>query len=64
MHLRPPSLSQGFTAFLWGLGLGLFFWILLASTGFGAGRSFLLGLIAGFGIFFYVRVYGGERYRS
>jgi len=64
MHLRPPSLSRGFTAFLWGLGLGLFLWIFLVSVGFSGGTSFLLGLLAGLGIFFYVRICGGERYRS
>ena len=46
------------------IGLGLFFWILLASTGFGAGTSFLLGFLVGLGIFFYVLIYGRDRYRS
>lgn len=64
MHLRPPSFSPGFTSFLWALGLGLFVWIFLLSVGVGGGKAFLLGLLAGLGIFFYVLLYGGERYRG
>ncbi len=63
MHLRPPSFSHGFTSFLWGFGLGLFVWIFLLSVGVSGGTAFLLGLVCGIGIFFYVLVYGGEQYR-
>ena len=62
MHLRPPSFSPGFTSFLWGFGLGLFVWIFLLSVGVSGGNAFLLGLLSGLGIFFYVLLYGGERY--
>lgn len=64
MHLRPPSFSQGFASFLWGAGLGLFVWIGLLAVDVGGGVAFLFGLIAAALIFFYVRLYGGEEFRS
>ena len=64
MHLRPPSLSPGFSSFLWAAGLGLFLWIFLLSVGVEGGTAFLLGLVCALGIFFYVRLFGGERYRG
>ena len=64
MQLRPPSVSPGFASFLWALGLGLFVWMFLLSVGVEGGTAFLLGFVCGLGIFFYVRLYGGERYRG
>ena len=63
MQLRPPSFSHGFTSFLWAFGLGLFVWIGLLAVDIGGGAAFLFGLLAGLGIFFYVLLLGGERYR-
>ena len=63
MHLRPPAFSHGFTSFLWGVGLGAFVWIGLLGVGVSAANAFLFGLLAGLGIFFYVRLFGGEQYR-
>jgi hypothetical protein len=63
VHLRPPVFSHGFTSFLWGFGLGLFVWIGLLGVGFGGGPAFILGLLAGLAIFFYVLLFGGEQYR-
>jgi hypothetical protein len=63
MHLRPPSFSQGFASFLWALGLGAFVWIGLLAVGVSGGTAFLLGFLAGLGIFFYVLLYGGPEYR-
>ena len=63
MHLRPPSLSNGFTSFLWALGLGLFVWIGLVAVDVSGGTAFLLGLVAAFAIFFFVLLYGGAQYR-
>jgi hypothetical protein len=60
MHLRPPSLSQGFASFLWAFGLGVFVWIGLVAVGVSMGTAVLLGLTLGALIFFYVRLFGGD----
>jgi hypothetical protein len=61
---RPPSFSQGFVSFLWALGLGLFIWLGLMGVGVGMGVAFLFALVAGGGIFFYVRLFGGHEFRG
>jgi hypothetical protein len=63
MHLRPPAFSHGFTSFLWAFALGLFVWFGLLAVDVGGGTAFLLGLVAGIGIFFFVLLFGGEQYR-
>lgn len=60
---RPPAFSPGFTSFLWGLVLGLFVWIGLLAVDVGTGTAFLLGLVAGVLIFFFVRLYGEDQLR-
>ncbi len=59
-HLRPPSVSHGFASFLWGLGLGAFIWAGLLAVDVSGATSFIVGSVAGFGIFLYVRVCGGD----
>ena len=59
-HLRPPSFSQGTTAFLWGLFFGVLIWLGMAAVGISSATSFIVGAVAGFGIFVYVRAYGGD----
>ena len=63
VRLRPPAFSHGFTSFLWGLGIGVFVWIFLVSVDVAAGTAFLLGLLSGIGVFFFVLLYGGDQYR-
>ena len=63
MHLRSPSSSQGFAALVWGVGLGFYVWIFLLAVAVSGALSFLFGLLAGIGIFFFVLLAGGERYR-
>jgi hypothetical protein len=60
MHLRLPSISRGFSSFLWGLFLGAFIWSGMLAVGVSGATSFIVGAVAGLGIFFYVRVYGGD----
>jgi hypothetical protein len=62
MHLRPPSLSQGFASFLWALLFGAIIWIGLVGVGVSSGTAILLGLSLGTAIFFYVRLFGGDEF--
>lgn len=58
-----PAFSPGFVAFLWGAGLGAFVALGLLAVGVSGPTAFILGVVAAFLIFFYVRLYGGEQYR-
>ena len=60
MHLRPPSIDQGITSFLWAFGLGLFIWAGLLSIGISKGTALVLALLSFGGIFLFVRLYGGD----
>ena len=60
VHLRMPSISRGFSAFLWGLFLGAFIWSGMLAVGVSGATSFIVGAVAGFGIFLYVRAFGGD----
>jgi hypothetical protein len=60
VHLRLPAFSRGITSFLWALFFGLFIWIGGSAVGYGSAMSFIVGCVAGFLIFLYVRVYGGD----
>ena len=61
--LRPPAFSPGFTAFLWALGLALYIWIGLLAVGVSGATSFLVAVVSGVLIFFYVRLYGTDPLR-
>jgi hypothetical protein len=58
MHLRPPSIDPGVTAFLWALGLGLFIWAGLLAIGVSKGTALILALLSFGAIFLFVRLYG------
>ena len=62
-HFRPPSISHGVTSFLWGLFYGAFIWGGLLSVGVSGATPFIIGAVAGAGIFVYVRVYGADEPR-
>lgn len=63
MHLRPPSFDRGVTSFLWAFGLGLYLWIGMLAIGVEGATAFILSAVAAFGIFFYVRLFGGDEPR-
>ena len=64
MHApRVPSHGQGFSAFLWGLGLGIYVWLFLWAVGTSMGSSLLYGLVVGVVIFFAVLIYGDNPLR-
>jgi hypothetical protein len=60
VHLRMPAFSRGFSAFMWALFLGAFIWLGMVAIGITGATSFIVGCVAGLGIFLYVRVYGGD----
>jgi hypothetical protein len=63
VHLRLPSIDKGVTAFLWALFFGLYIWLGGMAVGVNKGSAFLIALVAAFGIFFFVRIYGEDRPR-
>jgi lipopolysaccharide export LptBFGC system permease protein LptF len=60
MHLRPPSIAHGVTSFLWALFFGVLIWIGGSFLGFNGGMTFIVGAVAAFLIFVFVRVYGED----
>ena len=60
LHLRPPAIDHGVISFLWALFFGVLIWIGGAALGFASSTTFILGLVAGFGIFLFVRIYGED----
>ncbi len=63
LHLRPPSIDHGVTSFLWGLFFGLLIWLGGSMLGFSSGITFIIGAVAGFLAFIFVRVYGEDEPR-
>lgn len=63
MHLRLPSFDRGLTSFLWAVGLGLYLWLGMLAVGVDGATAFILAAVAGFGIFFFVRLLGEEEPR-
>ena len=63
MHLRPPAIDHGVTRSSGPLFFGLFIWIGGSALGFNGAMTFIVGLVAGFGIFLFVRVYGEDEPR-
>ena len=61
MHLRPPSVDQGVQAGLWGIGLAVIIWLGMLSFGVSGATSFIMAALAGAAIFFYVRLFGGDK---
>lgn len=63
-HFRLPSISHGVVSFIWGLFFGAFIWSGMLSVGVSGGTAFIIGAVAGFLIFLYVRVYGADERRA
>jgi amino acid permease len=58
-----PPLDRGVTSFIWALVFGLFIWIGGSAVGYGSAMSFIVGCVAAFLIFLFVRVYGEDEPR-
>jgi hypothetical protein len=55
-----PSLDRGLTSFLWAVGLGLYLWLGMLAVGVDGATAFILAAVSGFGIFFFVRIFGEQ----
>jgi hypothetical protein len=60
MHLRPPSIAHGVVSFIWAVFFGLLIWLGGGFLGFNSAMSLIVGAVAGFLIFLFVRVYGED----
>ncbi len=58
-----PAFDHGVISFLWALFFGLLIWIGGAAVGFSSVITFIVGCVAGFLIFLFVRVYGEDEPR-
>ena len=63
MHLRPLAFDHGIVSLIWAIVFGAFIWVGGAAFGFGSAVSFIVGCVAGFLIFVFVRVYGEDEAR-
>jgi hypothetical protein len=55
---RPPSIDHGVVSFLWAFWLAVFIWAGLLAVGVSQATAVIVGAVAGFLIFVYVRIYG------
>ena len=64
MHLRPPSIDHGLVSLMWAVFFGLFIWIGGIAVGISGATAFIVGCVAAFLIFLFVRIRGEERPRQ
>lgn len=60
MHFRLPSFDRGVTSFLWAFALSLFVWAGLLAVGVSQATALVIALLCLFGIFLFVRLFGGD----
>ena len=60
MHLRPPSIDHGVSAFVWAVALGAYIYFGLLAVGSSGGTAIVITLVAAFGIWLFVRVRGED----
>jgi hypothetical protein len=58
-----PSIARGITSFAWAFFFFLFIWIGGVAVGFSKATCFIVGAVAGFLSFLFVRVYGEDEPR-
>ncbi len=63
MHLRPPAFDHGVISFLWAVLFFVFIWLGGSAVGYGSAVSLIIGAVAGFLIFVFVRIYGEDEPR-
>jgi hypothetical protein len=60
VHLRAPSVDKGVQSFLWALFFFLYLFLGMLAIGIAKGNALIFSALAGFGIFFYIRIFGEE----
>jgi hypothetical protein len=60
VHFRPPSIDKGVTAFIWGLGLGLYIYFGLIAIGSSGAFAIVIAMVAAAGIWLFVRLRGED----
>lgn len=58
MHLRAPSVDKGVSSFAWAFVFFLYLWLGMLAVGVDGGPAFIFSALAGFGIFFFIRLLG------
>jgi hypothetical protein len=64
VHLRAPSVDKGVQSFLWALFFFLYLFLGMLAIGIGKGNALIFSALAGFGIFFYVRIFSEDKPRT
>ena len=64
MHLRAPSVDKGVSSFVWALVFFLYLWLGMKAVGVSGAIAFIFAALAGFGIFFFIRLLGEDRRRD
>ena len=64
LPLRLPAIAHGITSFLWAFFFFVFIWIGGIAVGFGGAVTFIVGIVAGFLIFLFIRLYGEDEPRT
>ena len=60
MHLRAPSIDKGVSAFWWAFFFFLYLFFGMLAVGVAKGSALIFSALAGFAIFFYIRLAGEE----
>jgi hypothetical protein len=58
MHLRAPSVDKGVSSFIWAFVFFLYLWLGMLAVGVDGASAFIFSTLAGFGIFFFIRLLG------
>ena len=61
MHIHPPSIDPGVTAFLWAVGLGAFIYFGLLAVGASGAFAIVISMLSAAGIWLFVRLRGEDR---
>ena len=61
MHIHPPSIDPGVTAFLWAIGLGAYIYFGLLAVGSSGAFAIVISMLAAAGIWLFVRTRGEDR---
>jgi hypothetical protein len=64
MHLRAPSVDKGVSSFIWAFVFFLYLWLGSLAIGVDGASAFIYSALAGFGIFFFIRLLGEDRPRT